>query len=96
MNIKSYLQDNTNDSAMRLGFIIIVVNSSIACLTVCFISIYTIVTSGDIKNVSDLIQAFAFFVAGLLGPISIGKSIQSFSERDVSSTEVESGSASQT
>jgi len=98
MNIKSFLKDNTNDSVMRLGFIIIVANSSIACLTVCFISIYTIITSGNIKDVGELIQAFAFFVAGLLGPISIGKSIQSFGERDipVNSETPDSGNASQT
>ncbi len=83
MNIKSFLKDNTNDSAMRLGLLIIVVNTSIVCLTICFISVYTMVSSGDFKNVSDLIQSFAFFVTGLLGPISIGKSIQSFGERDI-------------
>jgi hypothetical protein len=79
--LKSYLQAGTKDSMMRLGFFVIIVNSSIVCLTVCFLSIYTMVTIGNFKDVAEIIKAFAFFVAGLLGPVSIGKGVQSFGER---------------
>ncbi|MBP7735974.1 MAG: hypothetical protein KA369_08380 [Spirochaetes bacterium] len=79
--LKSYLQAGTKDSMMRLGFFVIIINSSVVCFTVCFLAVYTMVTTGNFKDVAELIKAFAFFVAGLLGPVSIGKGVQSFGER---------------
>ena len=79
--IKSYLTAGTKDSVMRLGFFVLILCASIISCTVCFMTIYAIVEEGRLKDVSELIKALAFFITGLLGPVSIGKSIQSFSEK---------------
>jgi hypothetical protein len=82
IDLKSYLASGTKDSMMRLTMFVIVINSSVICLTVSFVIIYTLITAGDFKNISELIKACAYFIVGLLGPISVGKSIQSFGERN--------------
>jgi len=91
--INKYLKNNTPDSSMRFIFFYLGIISGIMAVilvvTACFIMIWTLVNIDEIEKINAvgaLMASFGLFGSGILaavmGPMSIGKGVQKFAERD--------------